>query len=38
MTDMINAYKTLTRKKTEGRKPLGKPRCRREDNIRMDLR
>jgi hypothetical protein len=32
-----NAYKILVRK-TEGRRPLGRPRNRREDNIRMDLR
>jgi hypothetical protein len=24
--------------KPEGRRPLGRPRCRWEDNIRMDLR
>jgi hypothetical protein len=24
--------------KPEGKRPLGKPRCRWEDNIRMDLR
>jgi hypothetical protein len=24
--------------KAEGRKPLGRPRCRRVDNIKMDLR
>jgi hypothetical protein len=23
--------------KTEGKRPLGKPRCRREDNITMDI-
>jgi hypothetical protein len=23
---------------SEGKRPLGRPRCRREDNIRMDLR
>jgi len=23
--------------KLEGKKPLGRPRCRREDNIKMDL-
>ena len=22
---------------TEGRRPLGKPRCRKEDNIKMDF-
>ena len=24
--------------KSEGKRPLGRPRCRREDNIQMDLR
>jgi hypothetical protein len=24
--------------KSEGKRPLGRPRCRWEDNIRMDLR
>jgi hypothetical protein len=24
--------------KSEGKKPLGRPRCRREDNIKMNLR
>jgi len=32
-----NAYKILVGK-PEGRRPLRKPRCRWEDNIRMDLR
>jgi hypothetical protein len=32
-----NAYRILVRK-PEGKKPLGRPRHRREDNIRMDLR
>jgi hypothetical protein len=37
MGDMINAYNILVRKL--GRKrPLGRPRCVWEDNIRMDLR
>jgi hypothetical protein len=30
-------YKVLVRK-PEGRRPLGRPRCRWEDGIRMDLR
>ena len=25
-------------KRPEGKRPLGRPRCRREDNIKMDLR
>jgi len=29
-------YRVLVRK-TEGRRPLGRPRCRWVDNIRMDL-
>ena len=24
--------------KPEGKRPLGRPRCRREDNIKMDLK
>jgi hypothetical protein len=34
---MINAYKILVRK-PEGKRPLKRPRCRWEDNIRMYLR
>jgi hypothetical protein len=30
-------YKVLM-VKPEGKRPLGRPRCRREDGIRMDLR
>jgi hypothetical protein len=30
-----NAYRLVG--KLEGRRPLGRPRCRRLDNIRMDL-
>jgi hypothetical protein len=30
-------YKVLVGK-PEGKRPLGRPRCRREDGIRMDLR
>ena len=33
----INAYRVLVGK-PEGKKPLGRPRRRWEDNIRMDLR
>jgi hypothetical protein len=32
-----NAYRILVRK-PEGKRPLGRPRCRWENNIRMDLR
>jgi hypothetical protein len=32
-----NAYRILVGK-PEGKRPLGKPRRRREDNIKMDLR
>jgi hypothetical protein len=35
--DMRNAYKILVGK-PEGKRLLGRPRCRREDNIKMDLR
>jgi hypothetical protein len=31
-----NAYRILVRR-TEGRRPLGRPRRRWEDNIKMDL-
>jgi hypothetical protein len=34
---MRNAYNILVRKH-EGKRPLGRPRCRWEDSIRMDLR
>jgi hypothetical protein len=37
MGEMRNAYSILVRK-FEGKRPLGRPRRRREDNIRMDLR
>jgi hypothetical protein len=37
MGEMRNGYKILVRK-PEGKRSLGKPRCRWEDNIRMDLR
>jgi hypothetical protein len=32
-----NAYRILV-EEPEGKRPLGRPRCRREDNIRMDLK
>jgi hypothetical protein len=35
--EMSNAYNILVGK-PEGKEPLGRPRCRWEDNIRMDLR
>jgi hypothetical protein len=34
---MRNAYKIWVGKR-EGKRPLGIPRCKREDNIRIDLR
>jgi hypothetical protein len=37
MGDMRNAYKILARKR-EGKKPIGRPRRRWEDNIRMNVR
>jgi hypothetical protein len=37
MEEMRNAYLILVRK-PEGKRPLGRPRRRYEDNIRMDLR
>jgi hypothetical protein len=37
MVGMRNAYKILVGK-SEGRRPLGRPRCRWEDNIRLDFR
>jgi hypothetical protein len=36
MGDKRNAYRLLLGK-PEGRRPLGRPRCRWVDNIRMDL-
>jgi hypothetical protein len=35
--EVRGAYNTLV-PKSEGRRPLGRPRCRWEDNIKMDLR
>jgi hypothetical protein len=35
--EMRNAYKILVGKH-EGERPIGKPRCRLENNIRIDLR
>jgi hypothetical protein len=37
MWEKRNAYRLLTGKQ-EGKRPLGRPRCRWVDNIRMDLR
>jgi hypothetical protein len=37
MGEIRNAYNILVRK-SEGKRPLGRPRCRREDNIKMYLR
>jgi hypothetical protein len=37
MEEMRNAYKILVGK-LEGNRPLGRPRCKWEGNIRMDLR
>jgi hypothetical protein len=37
MGERRGAYRVLVGK-LEGRRPLGRPRCRREDNIKMDLR
>jgi hypothetical protein len=35
--DVRGAYNILVGR-PEGRRPLGRPRCRWEDNIKMDLR
>ena len=37
MEEGRSAFKILTGKPT-GKRPLGRPRCRLEDNIRMDLK
>jgi hypothetical protein len=37
MGEGSGAYRALVGK-PEGRRPLGRPRCRWEDNIKMDLR
>jgi hypothetical protein len=37
MEDEMNVYRVLMGK-PEGKRPLGRPRCRWEDGIRMDLR
>jgi hypothetical protein len=37
MGERRGAYRALVRK-PEGRRPLGRPRCRWEDNNKMDLR
>jgi hypothetical protein len=36
MEEIRNAYKILV-SKPDGKRPHGRPRCRWEDNIRMDL-
>jgi hypothetical protein len=36
MWERTGAYKVLVGK-PEGKRPLGRPRCRWEDNIKMDL-
>jgi hypothetical protein len=37
MADMRNAYRTV-KVKPEGKRPVGRPRCRWEDNIKTNLR
>ena len=37
MDESTNAYRVLVGK-PEGKRPLGRPRCRWEDNIKMDFR
>jgi hypothetical protein len=37
MGEMRNAYSILVGK-PKGKRPFGRPRCRWEDNIRMDLK
>jgi hypothetical protein len=37
MEELGNSYNILVGK-TEGRRPFRRPRCRWEDNIRMDVR
>jgi hypothetical protein len=35
MGDKMDAYRILVRK-PEGKRPLGRPRCRWKDNVKMD--
>jgi hypothetical protein len=37
MGENWNAYRIMVGK-SEGKRPLGRPRCRRVDNINMDLK
>jgi hypothetical protein len=37
MVEKRNAYRTLVGK-PEGKRPIGRPRCKRVDNFKMDLR
>jgi hypothetical protein len=37
MGEKRNVYRILVRK-PEGKRPLGRPRCRREKSIKVDLR
>jgi hypothetical protein len=37
MVERWSAYRILVRK-PKGKRPLGRPRCRLDDNIEMDLR
>jgi hypothetical protein len=38
MREDTKVYKVLLVRKLKGKSPLGRPRCRWEDGIRMDLR
>jgi hypothetical protein len=37
MGEKINAYRDLVGR-PEGRRPLGRPKCRRDDDIKIDLK